>query len=296
MAISGLRRSAGLLIVGVAAASMTGCGEPNSASQMDTANASVEATTADAERVARLEAQERELAAREAELAMKEREQELARREAELLAKESAHVKKTAATTPKPASSPTKVATAPAPAPKAPEKVVQQPIVIPAGTQLSIGLSSAISSKTAIVGDPVDARLTSDLMVNGRRAVAAGSPVRGWITEVVSGSAKIGGTPTLVMNFDRVELDNGTTLPISGRLIQQAASDTAKDTAKIVGGAAAGAVIGHQIDHDKGKVIGGLLGGAAGAVVAKKTGSEVVLPAGTVLVVALDAPIEVAGI
>ncbi|HSN72778.1 MAG TPA: glycine zipper 2TM domain-containing protein, partial [Steroidobacteraceae bacterium] len=68
-----------------------------------------------------------------------------------------------------------------------------------------------------------------------------------------------------------------------------------RDTAKIVGGAAAGAIIGHQIDDDNGKVIGGLLGGAAGAVAAKKTGGEIAIPAGTVILVGLDAPFEVSG-
>jgi len=60
-----------------------------------------------------------------------------------------------------------------------------------------------------------------------------------------------------------------------------------------VGGAAAGAIIGHQIDHKKGSVIGGIIGGAAGTAAAQKTGSEVILPAGTVVSVATETSFQV---
>ena len=39
----------------------------------------------------------------------------------------------------------------------------------------------------------------------------AGAPIRGRVTEVVSGSKRIGGTPTLAMNFDGIELEDGKT-------------------------------------------------------------------------------------
>lgn len=287
-----------LLLVGIAAASLAACGDQSSATS--TANSMqaggaplTDPTQVDADRVADIEQKERELAAREAELALKEREQELARREAALQASQSAPAKSPAPTPAKAPARTAPVAAAPAPAKAAPEAA--PPILVPAGTELAIGLSADVSTKTAKVGDLVDGRLASDLMVDGRRAVAAGSPVRGSVTEVVSGSNKIGGVPTLAMSFDRVELEDGTAIAIRGHMLQQGKSETAKDTAKIVGGTAAGAIIGHQIDDDKGKIIGGLLGGAAGAVAAKKTGGEVEIPAGTVVVVAVDAPFEVNG-
>jgi hypothetical protein len=171
---------------------------------------------------------------------------------------------------PAPAPQPAVVAAAPKPKVSTPAPVPVQPIVVPAGTELSIGLSSTVSTKSASIGDPVDARLASDLVIGGRRAIMAGAPIRGRVTEVVSGSKRIGGTPTLAMNFDGIELEDGNTVPISGQLVQQGKSDTARDTAKIVGGTAAGAIIGHQIDDDKGTVIGGILGGAAGAIAAQE--------------------------
>jgi hypothetical protein len=249
----------------------------------------VESAQAEAERAAaELKAREDDLARREAELAMTAREQELARRENELVARQEAAKRAARTAKPAPATKPEAVAAAPKPvvAPPAPAPV--QAIVVPAGTELSIGLSSAVSTKSASIGDPVDARLLSDVVVNGRRAIMAGAPVRGRVIEVVSGSKRIGGTPTLAMNFDGIELENGATVPISGKLVQQGKSDTARDTAKIVGGTAAGAIIGHQIDDDKGKVIGGILGGAAGAIAARKTGTEIDVPAGTVMAFVVD--------
>jgi hypothetical protein len=293
-------------LAGIATLALAGCGQ----SPAPDANANVGATPAvdpaaeqaqaDAAREAELATRESELAAREAELAMKQKEQELAAREASLAAKEKAATKVAATPTkkkksadPKPAAvlatnDPLRAATQPMKSAKA------MPITVPAGTLFSVNLSSNVSTKTAKVGDPIDARLASDLVVNGRTALAAGSPVRGTVTEVVSGSNKIGGVPTLAMTFDRLELENGQTVAINGRVVQQGKSETGKDTAKIVGGAAAGAVIGHQVgDNDKGTVIGGLLGGAAGAVAAKKTGGEVNVPAGSTVTFSTDAPFQV---
>ena len=166
-------------------------------------------------------------------------------------------------------------------------------VTVPAGTELSVELVAPITTKTAKVGDVVDARLVAALTVGGRLVAPAGAAVRGTVTEVVSGSNKIGGKPTLGLTFDGLELAGGGTATISGVLVQEGKSETAKDSAKIAGATVAGAIIGHQIDDDKGKIIGGLIGGAAGTAAAKKTGGEVVVPEGTVLYFLLDAPFEV---
>ncbi len=240
------------------------------------------AVQAEIEQDDELKAKEEELARREAELALKEKEQELARREAEL-----------AKATSKPSSKPSSKPAASAPAPR---PVAQGPkqYTVPAGTSLSVELPAAISTKTARVGDRVSAYLTSDLVVDGKVIAKAGALLQGSVSSVVSGSNKIGGTPELGFTFDNLTLADGSDASVMGRVTQVAAkSDKGRDAAKIAGGAVAGAVIGHQVDDDKGKIIGGLLGAAAGAAAAKKTGSEVDLPAGTVLGFTLDRPVSV---
>ncbi len=190
---------------------------------------------------------------------------------------------------PKPAAKPV---AKPLPPPPKPKPV--QVLMVPAGTTLPLQLSDSLSSKTAKVGDTVRAVLTSDIAVDGKTAIASGTTVAGSVIKVVSGSDKIGGTPTLVISFERLELPGGKDVPISGEITEQGKSDNARDTVKIVGGTAAGAIIGNKvIKGKKGKLIGGLLGGAVGAVAAQKTGTEVQLEQGTALAVTLDTPVEI---
>jgi hypothetical protein len=200
----------------------------------------------------------------------------------------------TTAATPAPAPAPKPVAKPPAAKPAAPTPRPVQVVTIPAGTALQLSLAGALSSKTAKVGDPVSAVLTSAVLVDGKTALGVGTKVAGSVIKVVSGSDKVGGTPTLGITFDRVELPGGTDVPIAGTLTQQGKSDTTRDTVKIVGGTAAGAIIGDKvIKGKKGKFIGGLLGGAVGAVAAQKTGTEVQIDEGTNFAVTLDAPVEI---
>jgi len=156
-------------------------------------------------------------------------------------------------------------------------------VTVPAGMTVSVKLNAPYSTKSTALGATVNAELASNLVVDGRTVARAGAPISGTVTEVTSGSKKIGAVPALKIDFTQLVVADGSTMPVAIRINQKGQSEKGRDTAKIVGGTAAGAIIGHQIDSDKGKVIGGVLGGAAGAVGAAKTGTEVELPAGAVL-------------
>jgi predicted small lipoprotein YifL len=276
------RKSLALLPLLLAAFALSACGKK---APEDPAAAEDPAVQAQIDESEDLTARQEEINRREAELALKEKEQELARREA-ALAKGSS-----GSTTTRPRPAPTPVATAPAPAP-----VVSGPksYTVPSGTSIEVQLPAAISTKTAKVGNRVSANLTNDLVVDGKVIARAGSLLQGSVTEVISGSKQIGGTPTLGLTFDNLTLADGSDTTVNGTVTQVAVkSDTARDTAKIAGGAVAGAVIGHQVDSDKGRIIGGLLGAAAGTVAARKTGTEVELPAGTVIGFTLTSPVNV---
>jgi len=271
-----------LFPIALVAFALAACG--NKPPPPETAATDDPAVQAQIDENAEMKAKEEELARREAELALKEKEAELARREADL-AKATAKPK---ASAPKPAATTTTAAATPKPAPAGPRNYT-----VPAGTSLSAQLPAAISTKTAKVGDRVSAYLTNDLVVDGKVIAKAGALLQGSVSQVVSGSNKIGGTATLGLTFDNLTLADGGDKPVRGSVTQVAAkSDTGKDTAKIAGGAIAGAVIGHQVDSDKGSLIGGILGAAGGAIAAKKTGSEVVLPAGTQIGFTLDQPLN----
>lgn len=273
---------------------LAGCGGPGESSAPvaeqpapATEDATVVASDPAADAAAAQAARDAELSRLEADMSLKEREAELARRESQLAAKQKAP--------PRPTAAPKPVAAAPAavPAEKEPAPAAVKTYAVPAGTQLSVQLIAPVSTKTAQIGDNIDGRLTTDVIVDGKTLVAAGSTVRGSVTEVISGSRKIGGIPTLGITFDTLTLAGAETVAISGRLVQQGKSDTARDTAKIAGGALVGAVIGNKIDKGTGKIVGGIVGGAAGAAVAQNTGTEVELPSGTVVGFMLDNSFEV---
>ena len=271
-----------LLSVAFAALAFAACGKKPAE---ETAVTTDPAVQAEIDESAELKAREEELARREAELALKEKEKELADREA-ALAKASAPKPAPRA----PAASPSTPAPKPAPTPVA---AGPKNYTVPAGSSISVQLPAEISTKTAKVGQRFTANLSSDLLIDGKVLAKAGAPVQGSITEVISGSNSIGGTPTLGLTFDNMMFDAGDKT-ISGRVTQVAAkSDKAADTAKIAGGAVVGGVIGHQIDSKSGNVVGAILGAAAGTAAAKKTGKEVVLPAGTVVGFTLDSPVTV---
>lgn len=224
---------------------------------------------------------------------------EVAKLEADLAAQQAASTPPPPAATapapaPKPAATAKPASTKPAASSPPKPAAVRTIITVPSGTELNLALASALSSKTAKVGEPVRALLTSDVVIDGRTAIAQGTTVAGSVVKVVSGSEKIGGTPTLVLAFDRLELPGGVDVPISGEFESKGKSDNTRDAVKIVGGAAAGALIADQVSKkDKNKVIGGIIGAAAGAVAAKETGTEVKLDEGSALTLILSAPVEI---
>ncbi len=279
-----------LALVAASALAMAACGgpsEPQAAGEGPPAAAQPdEAVAAQEQAAADLAAREQELKAREIELELRQRELET---QQQLAAQSPAQPASKAPAQPAarpaakaPSSGGTAATTAAAPAaPKV--EPPPPPVTVPAGTQLSVALPQAYSTKTSAVGQPVEAQLASDLVVGGRAIARSGASIRGSITEVTSGSQKIGAVPALKIEFTQLAMADGSTMAINARINQKGQSEKGRDTAKIAGGTAAGAIIGHQINDGSGKVIGGIVGGAAGAIGAKKTGTEVEIPAGTVL-------------
>ncbi len=280
------------------ALAMAGCGAPSAPEPQAAAPAAAEspadATTAtpdtapaEDEAAAAADAREQEIAAKQVELELRER--EIAAREAAAAAAPKTAAPPKTAATPRPAATTTPAASAPVAAPPPP------PVTVPEGTQLSVRLNQAYSTKTTTVGEPVQASLASDLVVDGRLVANAGATLNGSVTEVVSGSQKIGAVPALKIGFTQLVLADGTTATINARVAQKGQSEKGRDTAKIVGGAAAGAIIGHQINDDKGSLIGGVVGATGGAVAAKKTGTELEIAADAVVPATLRQAFEYRG-
>ncbi len=190
-------------------------------------------------------------------------------------------------------------AAAPAPAPAPARAATQAPAsaaangtrTIPAGTELDVRLSNTLSSKTAAVEDRFDGTTLSDLVVDGRTLIPAGSVMRG-VVSAVDPATRTNRTAKMTVSFDQVTV-NGRAYPMRGTVTQAIQGEGIKGEAgKIGAGAGVGAVIGGLLGGFKGALAGILIGG--GGTIAATEGKDVELPQGATLRVRIDSPLQVA--
>ena len=166
-------------------------------------------------------------------------------------------------------------------------------VVIPAGTTLSVRLTSGVASDTSRVEQRVDGTLTRDVTIGGVEALGAGAPVRGIVTNAER-AGRVKGRANVAFRFDHISA-GGTLYPIRTQTISRVAPATKKRDAATIGiPAAGGAIIGGILGGGDGAVKGGAIGGAAGtAAVLSTRGKEVRLAPGTIVSVRLAAPLTV---
>jgi hypothetical protein len=165
-----------------------------------------------------------------------------------------------------------------------------RPTEIPVGTELDIRLLTPLSSDTAQVEQRVDATTLVDLMRGGQVVIPAGSAVRGYVVSVdkASRTDRRGG---LVLQFTQLTA-NGRSHAVTLSVTQALESEGIRgEAAKIGIGAGVGAILGGILGGGKGALAGILIGG--GGTILATEGKDVELPAGTVLRVRFDAPLDV---
>ena len=122
--------------------------------------------------------------------------------------------------------------------------------------------------------------------VDGRIVVPDGSRVQGTVTEAERAQRPARGG-RLNLSFDRLLLDDGTTVDLDARLVQVKEDIGSGGTVKQGAiGAAIGGILGSVLGGTKGAIVGAVLGGAGGAVTS--SGDDVELPAGTVFDLELE--------
>jgi len=163
------------------------------------------------------------------------------------------------------------------------EAVAPAPVVIPAGTTLTVRLGETVDAKTATVGQSFDGSLSRAVSVDGNEAIPAGSAVTGEVTDAKSLS-KFKGEGRLAVRLNSVKI-NGTSYDISTSTVSQVVKGKGKRNLIIGGGGAAvGALIGGLAGGGKGAGIGALAGAGAGTAGAAYTGNkDVAFPAETAL-------------
>jgi hypothetical protein len=182
----------------------------------------------------------------------------------------------------------------PAATPQDLPKAQYRDVTVAADSVIGIRLDSTLSTETAKVEDAVNARVSRDVLVDGRTAIAAGARLEGFVTEVERGG-KFKDRPRLGIRFTSLVLADGTRTAIQTETIyREGESPTSQSVAKVGGSAVVGAILGGLLGGKKGAVAGTAVGAAGGAAaVAKGDRPETVLTSGLMLTVRLTAPVTV---
>jgi len=160
---------------------------------------------------------------------------------------------------------------------------------IPVGTELDVKLQATLNSGTAEPEQRFEATTAVDLKGdNGQVLIPAGSAVRGVISDVKK-AGRVERKASMTLAFDQVTV-RGRNYPIRATVAPFEGEGVKGDAGKIGTGAGVGAIIGGILGGFKGALAGILIGG--GGVVAATEGQEVNLPAGTVLRLRFDTPLQ----
>ena len=168
----------------------------------------------------------------------------------------------------------------------------EQPVVVPAGTTITVRLGEALGSKISSPGQSFTATLAAPIEVDGKTAIPSGATARGTVTDAKA-LGKFKGGAVLQIKLDTITV-NGTDHAITTSSVTRIEKGKGKRTAVIAGGGAAvGALIGGLAGGGKGAAIGALAGGGGGAAGAAYTGNkDVILPAESAVSFKLEAPLQ----
>jgi hypothetical protein len=190
------------------------------------------------------------------------------------------------------ATAPAQTQPAPAPAPMqaAPKP---EPIIVPAGTTLTVRLAQAVGSKISQTGETFSGTVASAIVIGGKTAIPAGATVTGTVVDAKP-LGRFAGGASLTLRLTSINL-RGTERAIQTSAVSQTEKGKGKRTAVLAGGGAAvGALIGGLAGGGKGAGIGALAGGGAGTGGAAFTGNkDIVLAAESALSFKLEQALEV---
>ena len=178
------------------------------------------------------------------------------------------------------------------PAPVAPAASSGDPniVIVPVGAQFDVRLQGALNSGTATIEQRFEATTLIDYSEGNRVVIPAGSLVRGFVSSVRA-AGRIDRRGSLTLSFDELRIGNRTYRLRAA--VTDAMDGKMGDDMKRVGAASVvGAIIGGIIGGTRGALVGILVGG--GGTIAATEGSDVDLPAGTILRIRIDQPLEIA--
>jgi hypothetical protein len=162
--------------------------------------------------------------------------------------------------------------------------------VIPAGQELDVRLGTTLNSGTAKVEQRFEATTVADLTQNGNVLIPAGSTVRG-VVSAVDPADRLHRAGSITLSFDEITV-RGRNYPIRAMATNVFQSGGIREEGGTAGiGAGAGAVVGGIIGGVKGAILGAVIG--AGGAIAATEGKDVELPAGSIIRIRLDQPLNI---
>jgi hypothetical protein len=170
-----------------------------------------------------------------------------------------------------------------------------KPIVVRAGTPISVTVDQTVSSKTSNEGEHFDASLAAPVTVGDKVVIPAGARARGTVT-VAKSAGKFKGNAELGVTLDSITV-NGERYSVRTTSVTEAGKGRGKRTAiGAGGGAVVGGLIGALAGGGKGAAIGAGAGAGAGTAGAAFTGNrDITIEPETKLNFKLENAIEIKG-
>lgn len=177
---------------------------------------------------------------------------------------------------------------------------------VPAGTALMMKLETTLATFSNRPGDPFRGSVTQAVMLNGNMIIPAGAIVEGRVTKI-SEPRRIAGKPTIGILPEALILPSGERLFLDARLVDtnlgsgtdinqegqfKGSGHDRRDQLETGGGAAGGMLIGGLAGGPAGVLVGGLIGAGATGVHWLSKHRSATLPAGTVLTLELNRPLQ----
>jgi hypothetical protein len=173
------------------------------------------------------------------------------------------------------------------------KEAVENPIIVPAGTVLTVRLGETLGSKASQAGQAFSGTVATAVEVDGKTAVPSGSTATGTVV-AADALGRFKGGARLQLTLTSVNV-KGKEHAIQTSAFVRSVKGKGKRTATLVGGGAGlGAIIGGLAGGGKGAAIGALAGAGAGTAGTAYTGNqEIVLPAESAVSFKLQEPLQI---
>ncbi|MBV9736893.1 MAG: hypothetical protein JO177_01885 [Candidatus Eremiobacteraeota bacterium] len=158
-------------------------------------------------------------------------------------------------------------------------------LTIPAGTQINVTLDNTINSGTAQVGDGFTAHVQAPLPDPS----LAGAVISGQVVQVQQ--AGQGTKPAIGLQFNTIQLYDGTQAPIEGYLVSAQQRNQQKSGARVVATTLGGMLVGNAIGKTvfgSASTMGSWLGALSGFLIGQNYQANIQIPQNAPMVVQLN--------